>query len=295
MKWVEFLHAANRVKWGVWTYAGLRPLLAVLPELRAMRPDVEFAAPAVIDYEWDWLAGALPLVPRSCRPGFSGAPLALGLYLDRRGAPENEQGRSDGVRKLRRMRAVAAGPSGAPLAVVTEFNWPLAGTGEWSPVGSPYVSPGVRRGDPSVGEKDAARFAVRWFLLGVCSGHASAMAFWSLAARGFGLVDPGTVPGAEWRRRPAFLALKFLFSFLRGCSFESAPLRGGPDGTWLFRFRAPDGSARAAAWKAGEGGAPAPDEAALGFRPAAAFSVCGEPVSASVPLSGDPVFYAERR
>lgn len=294
VRFVEYLHAPNRVKWGVWTYAELRALLAPLPALKAMRPDLRFAAPPVIDFEWDWLAGAMPLVPPSCRPGASDAPLALELYLDRRGAPENAQGRCDGVGKLRRLRAIAAGPSGAPDAFVTEFNWPVVGTGEWSPVGSPYVSPGVRTGDPSVGEDDAARFAVRWLLLGVCSGHASAMSFWSLAAHGFGLVDPGTEPGAAWRRRPAFDALRQLFAFLRGCDFESAPIRGGASGVWLLRFAAPDGSRRAVAWKAGGGEAAAPGREALGFEPARAKGVSGAPLPVNAPLCGDPVYYQER-
>lgn len=294
VRFVEFLHAPNRVKWGVWTYAELRALLAPLPALKATRPDLRFAAPPVIDFEWDWFAGALPLVPEACRPGVSDAPLALELYLDRRGAPENPQGRWDGVAKLRRFRALAAGPGGVPDAIVTEFNWPLAGTGEWSPVGSPYVSPGVRTGDPSVGEDDAARFAVRWMLLGICSGHASAMSFWSLAAHGFGLVDPGTEAAAPWRRRPAFGALRQLFAFLRGCDFESAPLRGGASGVWLLRFAAPGGSRRAVAWKAGGGEAPAPAREALGFEPARASGIAGAPVVADGPLCGDPVYYQER-
>ena len=294
VRFVEYLHAPNRVKWGVWTYAELRTLLAPLPALKATRPDLRFAAPPVIDFEWDWLAGALPLVPPPCRPGFSDAPLALELYLDRRGAPENAQGRHDGVGKLRRLRALAAGPSGVPDAFVTEFNWPVAGTGEWSPVGSPYVSPGVRTGDPSVGEDDAARFAVRWLLLGVCSGHAAAMSFWSLAAHGFGLVDPGTEAAAPWRRRPAFGALRQLFAFLRGCDFAEAPLRGGASGVWLLRFAAPDGSRRAVAWKAGGGEAPPPGREALGFAPARAEGLSGGSLAADAPLTGDPAYYSER-
>ncbi|MBQ7666895.1 MAG: hypothetical protein IJS46_02745, partial [Kiritimatiellae bacterium] len=176
--------------------------------------------------------------------------------------------------------------------VVSEFNWPIAGTGEWSPVGSPYVSPGVRSGDPSVPEDDAAAFAVRWFLLGVCSGHAESMCFWSLAAHGFGLVDPGTAPGAAWRPRPAFEALKFLFAFLRGCDYISAPVRGGAGGAWALVFRAQDGTRKAIAWKAGSGTAPAPDAETLGFTPSCAFSAASKPFPADAPIDGHPRFYA---
>lgn len=297
VRWVECLHAPNRVKWGFWTFGELRRPLAALPALRSRRPDLTLLAPPVIDFEWDWLAGARLLLPRDPADPFPG--VAAELYLDRRGAPENRQGSFDGVGKLCVLRAVSSvrGRSPEPFArqsevpdlVVTEFNWPLAGTCEWSPVGSPWVSPGPRGpGDPSVSEEDAARFAVRWLLLGVCSGHASSMCFWSLAAHGYGLVDSGTAPDAPWRARPAFEALASLFSHLRGADFADAPLRGGPDGVWLLRFRAHDGRPVAVAWKSGGGSAPPPGAGALGFEPSSAFDLPGGPVPPDAPLGGAP-------
>ena len=287
--WVEYLHAVNRVKWGFWNYRELRALLALLPALRRRYRDVAFLAPSVIDFEWDYLAGALSLLPACDRPL---AGLSAELYVDRRGAPENRQGRFDAVAKLRRFRALASTcPSLEDHLVVTEFNWPVAGTGEWSPVGSPYVSPGPRFGDPSVSEADAAAFAVRYLLLGLCSGMADGMVFWSLAAHGFGLVDPGVAPIDAWRERPAFEALAVFFRILRHGNYTDAPLRGGPEGAWLLRFLDRDGRRLAVAWTAGASPAPAPDAGLLGFAPARSLDLLGRPRDPAAPLSGDPSYF----
>ncbi len=290
--WAEYLHAVNRVKWGVWDYAELRALLDELPALRERYRDVAFLAPSAIDFEWDYVAGALPLLPRGDGPL---AGLSAELYVDRRGAPENRQGRFDAVGKMHALRALARARPGAveDHLVVTEFNWPLAGTGVWSPVGAPYVSPGARFNDPSVSEEDAASFAVRYLLLGICSGAASEMVFWSLAAHGFGLVDPGTEPGAPWRERPAFAALRFFFAALRHGNYAGAPLRGGDRGAWLLRFVDRDGRRLAVAWAAGDAPADAPSPALLGFAPRTARALDGAPADPAAPLSGAPRYYFE--
>lgn len=292
--WVEYLHAVNRVKWGVWNFRELADLFAVLPALRARHRDVSFLAPSAIDFEWDFFAAALRLLPRG------GAPLAgvsAELYVDRRGAPENRQGRFDALGKLALLRAFAAGcPQVEDHLVVTEFNWPLAGTGEWSPVGSPYVSPGPRTGDPSVSEEDAAAFTIRYLLLALCSGLADEMVFWSLAAHGFGLVDPGTTAdAAAWRERPAFHALRWLFEALRHGHFTDAPLRGGaPDGVWLLRLLDRDGRRLAVAWTTAGRDADAPSSSALGFEPREARDLFGAPVLPFHPICGRPMYYFEK-
>ncbi len=299
--WCEYLHAVNRVKWGFWNFKELRRSLMTLPKLRASHPGVHFLVPSVIDFEWDFLAAALRLVPRFVASGGgSGAAAPLGLsaelYVDRRGAPENKQGRHDAVDKLRLFRALSETPPALRgPRVVTEFNWPLAGTGEWSPVGSPYVSPGPRApGDPSVGERAAADFAVRWFLLGTCSGHADAMCFWSLASHGFGLVDSGTASGDAWRERPAFENLRFLFRVARSADFADAPLRGvGSRRLWLLRFIGHNGKRAAAAWVASGDTAPPIDHAELGFEPSLVCDSCGTPVLPLLPLSGSPLWFFE--
>ena len=109
---------------------------------------------------------------------------------------------------------------------------------------------------------------MRYLLLGLCSGLADEMVVWSLAAHGFGLVDPGTRPdpAAAWRERPAFLALRQLFAALRHGNFTDAPLRGdGPGGAWLLRFLDRDGRRLAIAWSTAPRDADAPSPAILGF------------------------------
>lgn len=291
--WVEYLHAVNRVKWGIWNFRELGRLFAVLPALRGRYRDVSFLGPSTIDFEWDFFAAALRMLPAFPGPL---AGVSAELYVDRRGAPENKQGRFDALGKLALLRAFAMGcPNVEDHLVVTEFNWPLAGTGEWSPVGSPYVSPGPRGpGDPSVPEEDAAAFTVRYLLLGLCSGLADEMVVWSLAAHGFGLVDPGTAPepSSAWRERPAFLALRQLFAALRHGNFTDAPQRGdGPDGAWLLRFLDRDGRRLAVAWTTAPRDADAPTPALLGFEPREARDLYGAPVLPFHPISGRPVYY----
>lgn len=286
--WVEYLHAVNRVKWGFWNFRELRTLFGVLSHLREKFPDVAFLAPSVIDFEWDYLAAALRLLPTGRHPL---AGVSAELYVDRRGAPENKQGRYDAVGKLRVFRALAESyPEKIERhLVVTEWNWPLAGTGVWSPVGAPYVSPGERFNDPSVSEDAAAAYSLRYLLLGICSGLADSMVFWSLSAHGFGLVDPGTDPVATWRERPAFHALSYFFSLLRHGSYTDSPFRG-TDGLWLLRFTTPDSRRIAIAWSVnGKRHAPTPEE--LGFNPTESFDLYGKPSALDAPLTGDPAYY----
>ena len=228
VRWVEVGHAVNRVKWGLWGYGDLRTLLAPVAGWRRDFPNVRFVGPAVIDFEPDFTAAALRREARAA--GF--ATLSQALYVDRRGAPEREQNGLDAVDKLALLAALGESFGVPGPVIVSEFNWPLAGQGVWSPVGSPYVSPGVRHGDPSVTEEQAAAYTMRYLLLGICSGLVSEMVFWRLVARGFGLVDD-TDP-TTWRRRPAFEALRLWYARFSGARFERR--EDAPDGRITLHF-----------------------------------------------------------
>ena len=283
--WVELLHAVNRVKWGVWSFSELRRLLAVAPALKAKYRSVSFIGPAVIDFEWDYLAAALRCIPRGARLD----ALSAHLYVDRRGAPEACQGRFNALGKLQVFRAMALATSTVEdHLVVSEFNWPLKDTREWSPVGAPYVSPGPRFNDPSVGEAEAAAYALRYILLALCSGLADNMVFWSLAAHGFGLVDPGVNPDDAWRQRPAFAALKTFFAILRHGHFTEAIARG-EGGVWAMRFVSGDGRNIVVAWTTAATKPPAPP--ALPFKAAKFLDLHGREIPAPAQLSGDPVYF----
>ena len=246
VRWVEVGHAVNRVKWGLWGYRDLHTLLAPVAGWRRDYPEVRFVGPAVIDFEPDFTMAALR------EGGATFDALSQHLYVDRRGAPEREQNGFDSVDKLALLRAAGEVSNRVRDGglVVSEFNWPLLGQGVWSPVGSPYESPGVRHGDPSVTEEQAAAYTLRFTLLGICSGQASEMVFWRLVARGFGLVDD-TDPTA-WRRRPAFQAVRMWFRHLSGARFKRR--EDAPDGRIRLLFTMADGHSLSVSWN------PATDE-----------------------------------
>ncbi len=210
----EIGHATNRSKWGIWDFREYARLLDPVRSSLIQYPEARITGPAGIDFEPHALAALLHLLP-SDLPFHA---LSHHLYVDRRGAPENRQGPFDTVGKCALLRAFARAHRFADDRVlITEVNWPLAGTGPWSPVTSPYETLDPRQNDPSVGEDDYAAFMSRYLLLTLASGHVSRVYWWRLAARGFGLIDD-TDPSA-WRPRTAFVALQTLLATLAGGTF----------------------------------------------------------------------------
>lgn len=232
---VEAGHAINRVKWGVWDFGEYRRLMEPFAVWQTRCPSLRMGGPAMIDFEYAYVPAALDVLPEGLRFGV----LTHHLYVDRRGAPETPQGRFAALEKFALARALA-GRAGDRL-IVTEFNWPLAGTGVYSPVGAPYVSPGVRHNDPSVSELEAAAYLLRYALIAICSGLVERIFWWRLAAFGYGLVDDSA---AAWRERPAFLVLAVLLARLETSAFTARSVAvASPVGTEgiLFRFEMPDG------------------------------------------------------
>ncbi|MCX7010377.1 MAG: hypothetical protein NTY53_24580 [Kiritimatiellaeota bacterium] len=232
-EWAEIGHAINRVKWGLWDLRDYLKLLAPVLELRVKFPTVRW----MIDFEYHQLMAVLKLLP----PDFRFDALSHHLYVDRRGAPENFQGRFSAVEKFTLARAIADwSPAVAKRLIISETNWPLAGTGVWSPVGSPYASPGLRLGDPSVSEQDYADYMLRYLVLALASGMVERVYWWRLAARGFGLIDDTAADPAAWRLRPAYHQLRV---FLRRCGAATFLARIiQPDGARYFLFRAAEGA-----------------------------------------------------
>ena len=214
---VEIGHAVNRTKWGLWDPAEYAVLAAPLVDWKRRHPGLVLSGPACIDFEYPYVAACLRNLP----DGLSLDALSHHLYVDRRGPPEAFQGRFDTVRKLALARALAerSGRCSARV-IISEVNWPLSGTGVWSPVTSPYDTPGiVRRKDPSIGEDDYADYMIRYLLCTLCSGLAERVYWWRLAARGYGLVDD-TDPTA-WRARPAHAMLANFLRRMTGARFLS--------------------------------------------------------------------------
>lgn len=226
VRWIEVGHAINRVKWGLWTTHDLHSLQAPIAAWKKEFPRVRFVGPGVIDFEIDASAYAYS---QSIAPFDA---LSQHLYVDRRGPPERTQNGLDAVDKLAFLRTLGAhfGLTHGDPILVSEFNWPLLGQGVYSPVGSPYTSPGPRTNDPSVSEPQAAAFTFRYLLLALCSGHASEMVFWRLDAKGFGLTDGPHI-------RPAFHAIHVWFSLLQQATFTHRTT--SPDGTLSLHFSSP--------------------------------------------------------
>ena len=248
VEYVEYLHAINRVKWGLWGFEEARELFRVLARLQRRFPETKFTGPAVIDFEEEYLSAVFDVVPKDVR--FSA--LSHLLYVDRRGAPENVQRGYDAVDKLALLQAFAeTAPCCEPRVIVSEFNWPLKGTGVYSPVTSPYESPGERSNDPSVSEQDAACYTIRYLLLAIASGFVEMAVMWRLVARGFGLADDSDA--AHWRMRPAFEALKILMSQLGAATFDSRlEIHTDEKDLYLMQFRPPAGPMTCVGWRNGD-------------------------------------------
>ncbi len=227
----EVGHAVNRVKWGVWNLKEYQQLLAPFSGWRDRYPQIPLWGPAGIDFEFPRLLPFLDQVPE----GAGWSVFSHHMYVDRRGAPENEQAGYDTVRKLAMGRAIArVHPACEERLVVSEVNWPLSGTGVWSPVGSPYQSPGPRLNDPSVDEETYAAYMVRYVLLALCSGMAERVYWWNLAAHGFGLIDDRAPAG--WRPRPAYHAFKRLTELTNTATYLSKNV-GETSKDWCLNFQ----------------------------------------------------------
>lgn len=231
--WIEVGHAVNRVKWGIWDLRDYRRLIEPMQDLKASFPGLRLMGPAGIDFEYPQALAALSALPA----GFRFDALSHHLYVDRRGAPENPQGRFASLEKFALARAMArASGRCEDRLIVSEVNWPLADTGVYSPVCSPYLYPGQRVGAPNVGEDTYARFMIRYLLQAACSGFVERVYWWRLAAHGFGLVDELADP---WRLRPAYHAWARLLEVLGDATFVG----NLPAGifAYLHLFQRPDG------------------------------------------------------
>jgi serine/threonine protein kinase len=277
---VELGHAINRVKWGIWSHLECRAFVKTAIEAARQYPSIRLMGPAVIDFEYTYLVSVLSSIP----DGFNFSALSHHLYVDRRGAPENLQSGFSTLDKCVLLRAISrwSGRCGDEV-VISEVNWPLQGTGAYSPVTSPYESPGDRQNDPSVSEDDYADYMVRYILISVCSGMVDRVFWWRLAARGFGLVDDSD--SNCLRPRPAYHAFCRLAGLFRDSVFTGRQSAGS--GAWWYMFRRDNGSRFAIGYSAAEGVKAAPP-----FPAKSATDICGrkqEIAGLMVHLSGRPL------
>jgi len=190
----EIGHAWNRTKWGVWDYKEYLDLAYPAREL-AEKFGVKTAGPAVIDFEFHLYPAVLKEITFDI--------ISSLLYVDRVGAPENTQFGWDTANKTALLRAVIDGSGQKDKSLwITEVNWPLEGTGKYSPVS----------GKPNVSESLQRDYLTRYYILVLAGGLVERVYWWQLAAPGYGLIDDRD---NKWRKRPAYYAMRFLVSQLR--------------------------------------------------------------------------------
>lgn len=284
VEWVEVCHAVNRVKWGIWGLDEYRALLEPVARLQVSYPRLRFTGPAVIDFEYHFALAALDRQPKEMRYG----AMSHHLYVDRRGAPENRQGRFSSLEKFALARAIARTSEKCDdHLIVSEVNWPLTGTGVYSPVGAPYESPGERTNDPSVSEDEYADYMLRYILIGTCSGMVEQVVWWQLIAHGYGIVDD--LPGDHLRKRPAFHALKNFVARTGNASFMEKLETSG--GLHAFRFEDAEEGCFCIAYSEGSG-----DDWTPGFKTGRITDSLGEEVGgdreqgSTIRLTGRPVY-----
>ena len=169
-------HAVNRKKWGIWHPDEYVRLLEATAPVREEFPGCRWIGPPVIDFEYyfttNYLVGRRPF-------DFDG--IAALLYVDRRGSPDAVQYRHfDLRRKILLLRAVVQASPHADVPIhLTEFNWPLKGTGKHSPAGAHVQTD----------EAGQARYLVLYYLTAAATGQVASVFWWQLVARGYGLLD----------------------------------------------------------------------------------------------------------
>ena len=199
---VELCHVVNRMKWGIRTLSEHVSLLDPIIELKESYPGIQFSGPACIDFEYHYLVASLNATPQ----GFRYDALSHHLYVDRRRAPENKQGKFGTVEKAALLKAIARKSNRCDeRVIVSEVNWPLVDSGVWSPVSASYMAPGTKGSKVHVTEEEYGNFMIRYLVLALCSGFVDQVYWWRLVAHGFGLIDERADGG--WRERIGFKML----------------------------------------------------------------------------------------
>lgn len=210
---VEICHAVNRMKWGVHGPNDQAALLKPVVKLQEKFPEITFTGPACIDFEYHYVLAGL----ENAEGLYYGA-LSHHLYVDRRGAPENFQGKFSTLEKCGLLRAIAkVMPTCDDRVIVSEVNWPLEGTGIWSPVTATYIGSDAPEHPLSVSEFDYGIYMLRYLVISICSGFVDKVYWWRLVAHGFGLVDERAEGG--WRERIAFKMLCVFLEQLGSSTF----------------------------------------------------------------------------
>ena len=189
-------NAINRKKWAFISVEEYLHFFSVAQTLRDEQfPEISLLGGNIIDFE-------VPNFARSIfhRKKIKYDGVAVQLYVDRRGAPENRQFGFDLVAKIKCFfDLIYISKKASNKLYITETNWPLLETEPFAPA----------VGDCMVNEEDQARYLIRYFLLMIASGRVEKCYWHQLVAPGYGLIDNR---GKKVRKRKAFYCLKALLS-----------------------------------------------------------------------------------
>lgn len=276
VEYFEITHAFNRVKWGVWSDAEYAQLMAPALALQERFPEIRLAGPACIDFEYHPVIAALKALPRGKRL----QALSQLLYVDRRGAPENKQGKFSTLEKCALLKALARWSDNCDdKVIVSEVNWPIQYTGIWSPIGCPYEAPRWRETQPGESEEAYAWYMLRYLVISLCSGHVEQVFWWRLSAHGYGLIDDLN----DFRVRPAFQALVVFMKLLGEARF----VRKHPGGAEEYIFEFVHQERRIVmAWCNGSSATYTPPQA-----PGEMLDYLGQPLASTPVLSDSPVYF----
>lgn len=211
----EVGHAWNRTKWGVWDYTEYLKLAQSAVRLRE-KYRATLVGPAVIDFEFHLYPPTVSRLPFD--------KISSLLYVDRVGAPENGQFGWTTAMKVALFKAVADVSAGRDCDCwITEVNWPLRGTGKFSPTS----------GEPNVTEEEQADYLVRYYLICLAGGLIERVFWWQLAAPGYGLIDSREEP---WRKRPSYFAFRTMTGIVGGSTFVGKAENTERAGGEIFLF-----------------------------------------------------------
>lgn len=200
----------NRAKWGFFSVREYNNFYKVAYNLQQKEfKDIKLMGSGVIDFEFHFTSHTLFNFD-SYRYN---ATSAL-LYVDRRGAPENNQlgfNLTDKIALLSTM--VWMSPRSDHALHITETNWPISETAPYAPTSE----------HECVSEKLYADYMLRYYLLAFASQQVDSVSWHQLIARGYGLVD--NIDGIK--KRDAFYAFKYMLKTLKYAQFLRLDIKRG--------------------------------------------------------------------
>ncbi len=192
----------NRAKWGFFSVREYNNFYKVAYNLQQKEfKTIKLMGSGVIDFEFHFTSHTLFNFDRYRYNATSSL-----LYVDRRGAPENNQigfNLTDKIALLSTM--VWMSPRSDHALHITETNWPISNTAPYAPTSE----------HECVSEKLYADYMLRYYLLTLASQQVDSLSWHQLFARGYGLVD--NINGIT--KRSAFDTFKFMVQTLKYAQF----------------------------------------------------------------------------